>query len=148
MAVRIRLRRMGNRNNHAYRIVVCDSRVRRDGRFIEILGHYNPVTTPAEFQIKEENAINWLRKGAVMSDTVRSLFKRQGILQKFTGVTYASLQQEGEEISKKARKRMKAKAEAEKKAGEEKKAKPAEAATAEQQQAPAAEAEAETKSEE
>lgn len=107
MAVKIRMRRMGNRNNPFYRLVVADSRARRDGPSVEVLGFYNPVRQPAEFSIEEERALYWLRQGAKMSDTVKSLFKRQGILEKFTGVSYASLKTEGEPLSKKARKKAK-----------------------------------------
>ena len=107
MAVKIRMRRMGNRNNPFYRLVVADSRARRDGPSVEVLGFYNPVRQPAEFSIKEERALYWLKQGAKMSDTVKSLFKRQGILGKFTGVHYASLKTEGEGISKKARRKAK-----------------------------------------
>lgn len=105
MSVKIRMRRMGNRNNPFYRLVVADSRERRDGRFIEILGYYNPLRDPVEFSVQEEQALAWLKKGAKMSDTVKSLFKRQGILEKFTGVSYASLQGEQERVSKKAKKK-------------------------------------------
>jgi len=107
MAVKIRMRRMGNRNNPFYRLVVADSRARRDGPSVEVLGFYNPVRQPAEFSIQEERALYWLRQGAKMSDTVKSLFKRQGILGKFTGVSYGSLKSEGEPLSKKARKKAK-----------------------------------------
>lgn len=142
MAVKIRMRRMGNRNNPFYRLVVTDSRSRRDGRFVEILGHYNPLTEPADFKIEEDRALYWLKQGAGLSDTVKSLLKRQGILEKFTGVTYASIHQEKEEISKKARKRAKLKAAAEaEKAKEPQQAeepeKPAEAEGAAQESAPA-----------
>jgi len=96
---------MGNRNNPFYRLVVADSRARRDGPSVEVLGFYKPVREPAEFSIKEDRALHWLQQGARMSDTVKSLFKRQGILEKFTGVAYASLKTQGEPISKKAKKR-------------------------------------------
>lgn len=105
MAVKIRLRRMGRRNFPQYRLVVMDSRARRDGRSIEVLGHYNPIAQPAEFKIQEDRALEWLRKGAKMSDTVKSLLKRQGILEKFTGVKYAVSQPDQEQISKKVKKR-------------------------------------------
>ena len=105
MAVKIRLRRMGRRNLPQYRLVVMDSRARRDGRSIEVLGHYNPIAQPAEFKIKEDRALEWLRKGAKMSDTVKSLLKRQGILEKVTGVKYAVSQPDQEQVSKKVKKR-------------------------------------------
>ncbi|AZR72347.1 30S ribosomal protein S16 [Anoxybacter fermentans] len=83
MAVRIRLRRMGSKRNAFYRVVVADSRSPRDGRFIEELGYYNPTTEPETIKIDEEKALDWLAKGAQPSDTVKSLFRKQGIMQKF-----------------------------------------------------------------
>lgn len=83
MAVKIRLRRMGAKKKPFYRIVVADSRSPRDGRFIEQIGTYNPLTEPAEVKIDEEKALDWMSKGAQPSDTVRNLFSQQGIMQKF-----------------------------------------------------------------
>lgn len=83
MAVRIRLKRMGSKKNPFYRIVVADSRSPRDGRQIEAIGYYNPLTEPAQVKIDEELALKWLRNGAQPSDTVRNLLSRQGILEKF-----------------------------------------------------------------
>ena len=83
MAVRIRLKRMGAHKKPYYRVVVSDSRSPRDGKFIEEIGTYNPLTQPAQVQIDEEKALKWLRNGAQASDTVRSLFSRTGILKKF-----------------------------------------------------------------
>lgn len=83
MAVKIRMRRMGSKRNAFYRLVVADSRFPRDGRFIEELGYYNPTTDPAEVKINEEKALEWLGKGAQPSDTVKSIFHKQGIMQKF-----------------------------------------------------------------
>ncbi len=83
MAVRIRLKRMGAHKKPFYRIVVSDSRSPRDGRFIEEIGTYNPLTDPAQIKINEESALKWLQNGAQPSDTVRSLFRKQGILKKF-----------------------------------------------------------------
>lgn len=82
MAVKIRLRRMGAKRNAFYRVVVADSRSPRDGRFIEELGYYDPNTNPATVKISEEKALDWLGKGAQPSDTVKSLFEKQGIMQK------------------------------------------------------------------
>lgn len=82
MAVKIRLKRMGAKKAPFYRVVVADSRSPRDGRFIEEIGYYNPLTEPAQIKINEERAIKWLNEGAQPSDTVRSLFRKQGILQK------------------------------------------------------------------
>ena len=83
MAVKIRLKRMGAKKSPCYRIVVADSRSPRDGRFIETVGTYNPVVSPAEVKINEELALKWLQNGAKPSDTVRNLFSSQGILEKF-----------------------------------------------------------------
>ena len=83
MATRIRLRRMGAKKQPFYRVVVADSRYPRDGRFIEEIGYYNPLTTPAEIKIDEEKAIAWMSKGAEPSDTVRSLMKRAGVWEKW-----------------------------------------------------------------
>ena len=76
MAVAIRLRREGNRNRAFYRIVVADSRARRDGRFIETIGTYNPNQQGTNFQVDIERADDWITKGAQPSDTVRSLLKK------------------------------------------------------------------------
>jgi len=83
MAVKIRLKRMGANKNPFYRIVVADSRSPRDGRYIEIVGTYNPVTQPAKVDINEELVLKWLKDGAKPSDTVRNLFSNQGIMEKF-----------------------------------------------------------------
>jgi len=83
MAVRIRLRRMGAHKAPFYRIVVSDSRSPRDGRFIEEIGYYNPLTEPADVKIDEEKALKWLQNGAQATDTVRSLLSRAGVLKKF-----------------------------------------------------------------
>lgn len=80
MAVKIRLRRMGAKKAPFYRFVVADSRFPRDGRFIEEIGTYNPLTEPAEIKIDEEKASKWLKNGAQPTDTVKSLFKVKGIL--------------------------------------------------------------------
>ena len=83
MAVKLRLRRMGAKKRPFYRIIAADSRSPRDGRFIEIVGTYNPLTEPAEVKIDEELALKWLNDGAKPSDTVRDLFSKSGILTKF-----------------------------------------------------------------
>jgi small subunit ribosomal protein S16 len=83
MAVKIRLKRMGAKKSPFYRIVVADSRSPRDGRYIEVVGTYNPVTQPAKVDINEELALKWLPDGAKPSDTVRNLFSTQGIMEKF-----------------------------------------------------------------
>jgi small subunit ribosomal protein S16 len=76
VAVHIRLRRTGRSKRPAYRVVVADSRSARDGRFIEIIGHYNPLTTPATIDIKLDKASEWIKKGAQPSNTVRTLLAR------------------------------------------------------------------------
>ena len=83
MAVKIRLKRTGRTHLPTYRIVVADSRSPRDGRFIEVVGTYNPITEPAEIKIDEEKAMKWLADGAIPTDTVRDLFRSQGIMEKF-----------------------------------------------------------------
>ena len=80
MAVKIRLRRMGQKKTPFYRIVVADSRYPRDGRFIEQLGHYNPMTDPAEVIIDAEKAAQWIKNGAQPTETVRALLKKQNII--------------------------------------------------------------------
>ncbi|MEW9122520.1 MAG: 30S ribosomal protein S16 [Thermotaleaceae bacterium] len=83
MAVKIRLKRMGAKKKPFYRLVVADSRSPRDGRFIEELGYYNPVAEPMEVRIDDEKAIKWLKTGAQPTDTVKDLFKKYGVLEKF-----------------------------------------------------------------
>lgn len=83
MAVRIRLKRMGAKKSPFYRVVVADSRSPRDGRFIEEIGTYNPLTDPVEVRIDEDKALSWMQKGAKPSDTVRSLFSKSGLMTKF-----------------------------------------------------------------
>ncbi len=85
MAVKIRLRRVGAKKQPAYRVVIADSRAPRDGRFIEIVGNYNPLTHPATVAIDSERALYWLHHGAQPSDIVRKLFVKQGIWAAFTG---------------------------------------------------------------
>jgi small subunit ribosomal protein S16 len=80
--VKIRLRRMGRRNRPFYRVVVTDSRSPRDGKSIDIIGQYNPLTDPATVSIDEEKALKWLRYGAQPSDTVYSLLSKLGIMDK------------------------------------------------------------------
>ena len=80
MAVKMRLRRMGAKKAPHYRIVVADSRYPRDGRFIEEVGHYNPMTNPAEVKIDAEKAKKWISNGAQPTDTVRDLLKKSGVL--------------------------------------------------------------------
>ncbi len=79
MAVKIRLSRMGAKKNPFYRIVVADSRYPRNGRFIEEIGTYNPITEPAEVKVDAEKAKKWLACGAQPTDTVKALLKKNGI---------------------------------------------------------------------
>ena len=83
MAVKLRLKRMGAKQRPSYRIVAADSRSPRDGKFIETVGYYNPVSEPAEIKIDEELALKWLNNGAIPTDTVRNICKKQGIMKKF-----------------------------------------------------------------
>ena len=83
MAVKIRLKRMGAKKAPFYRIVVADSRSPRDGRFIESIGYYDSTTQPAVVKIDADKAVEWLGKGAQPTDTVRSLFSKDGIMKKF-----------------------------------------------------------------
>jgi small subunit ribosomal protein S16 len=80
MAVAIRLTRVGRRKSPYYRLVVADSRFPRDGRFIEILGHYQPLKQEIKLEIDQERALHWLDVGAQPSDTVRSLMRKKGIM--------------------------------------------------------------------
>ena len=79
MAVKIRLRRMGAKKNPFYRIVVADSRYPRDGRFIEEIGTYDPMTEPATLKVDADKAKNWISNGAQPTDTVKVLFKKNGV---------------------------------------------------------------------
>lgn len=83
MAVKIRLKRMGAKKTPFYRVIVADSRSPRDGRFIDTIGTYNPLTTPAEIKLNEESAIKWLNNGAIPTDTVKNLFSKAGIMEKY-----------------------------------------------------------------
>ncbi len=78
--VKIRLRRMGAKKQPTYRFVVADSRAPRDGRFIEILGHYNPRTEPKTLEVNADKVKEWLAKGAQPTATVRRLFAEKGIM--------------------------------------------------------------------
>jgi small subunit ribosomal protein S16 len=83
MAVKLRLKRMGTRKRPFYRIVAADSRSPRDGKFIELIGTYDPIKEQAEIVVNEEIAIKWLKTGAIPTDTVRDLFRKKGIMEKF-----------------------------------------------------------------
>jgi small subunit ribosomal protein S16 len=79
MAAKIRLARVGSKKNPIYRVVVADSRSPRDGKFIEIVGRYNPQTEPSTIEIDEAKVKDWISKGAQPTDSVRRLMKAQGI---------------------------------------------------------------------
>ncbi len=83
MSVKIRLKRMGSKKRPFYRIVVADSRSPRDGRFIESVGTYNPLTEPETVTLEEDQIMNWLNNGAQPSATVKNILSRQGIMKKF-----------------------------------------------------------------
>lgn len=83
MAVKLRLKRMGSKKRPYYRIVAADSRSPRDGRFIEVVGTYNPTSEPADIKVDTDLAIKWLKNGAQPTDTVRSILSSQGVLKKY-----------------------------------------------------------------
>jgi len=83
MAVKLRLKRMGSKQKPFYRIVAADSRFPRDGRFIEIVGTYDPIKKDADVKIDEELALKWLNNGAQPTDTVKSLLSKKGIMAKY-----------------------------------------------------------------
>ena len=83
MATKIRLMRMGRKKRPFYRIVVADSRTRRDGAFIEVIGTYNPLPNDTELKIDEEKALKWLSVCAIPTDTAKSLMSKLGIIKKF-----------------------------------------------------------------
>jgi small subunit ribosomal protein S16 len=80
MAVKIRLARHGAKKKPFYRVVVANSEARRDGRFLEIVGTYNPLREPAEVTLKDDRVKYWMEQGATPTDTVKSLLRRQGVL--------------------------------------------------------------------
>jgi len=84
MAVKLRLTRIGKTKQPQYRIVAADSRSPRDGRFIEIVGHYNPLTDPSSLTVDNDKAVKWLSQGAQPTDRVRKLLEISGALEQFT----------------------------------------------------------------
>ncbi|MCK9420128.1 MAG: 30S ribosomal protein S16 [Nitrospirae bacterium] len=90
MAVKIRLKRMGTHKKPYYRLVVADSRSPRDGRFIEMVGIYDPLKKPAEIKVDQVKALDWLKKGAVPSDTARTLLSKVGIMKQFAEAAKSS----------------------------------------------------------
>lgn len=83
MSVKMRLRRIGKKKQPIYQVVVADARYPRDGRFIEKIGHYNPLTDPATINLVQEKALYWLKNGAQPTETVQSLLKKSGIWEEF-----------------------------------------------------------------
>ncbi len=83
MAVKLRLKRMGSKAKPFYRIVAADSRSPRDGRFLEVVGTYDPVKGDDKITVAEEKALYWLKNGAIPTETVRSLLSKKGIMKKF-----------------------------------------------------------------
>lgn len=137
MPVKIRLRRMGAKKKPFYRVVVADSRTPRDGRFIELLGYYDPRAEPRVIKIDEERAIFWLKRGAQPTDTAAALLKKEGILGKYqaqkTGQPVAEVVPEVVEEKKPRKRKVAAEAEAP----------PVEAAEVAEVEAPAEEPQAE-----
>jgi small subunit ribosomal protein S16 len=93
LAVVIRLKRLGAKKRPTYRFVATDSRMPRDGRFIETLGYYNPIEKPAKVKIDEERMVYWLNEGAQPSDTVKSLMQQVGFIKKYEMI------KKGEDVS-------------------------------------------------
>lgn len=83
MAVKLRLRRLGRKKNPFYRVIAADSRAPRDGRFIEEIGYYNPLTDPTTIEMKEDRALYWLSQGATPTITVKNLLRKKGITLRF-----------------------------------------------------------------
>ena len=86
MATIFRLQRGGRKNWSFFRIMVADSAQKRDGRFLEEVGIYDPLSVPAQIQLKDSVILEWLAKGAIPSDTVKSIFRRHGLLAKHSAV--------------------------------------------------------------
>ena len=99
--VRIRLRRIGLKGQPTYRIVAADKESPRDGRFLEILGFYNPRTQPATIHVKEDRAFHWMKNGALPTESVAQVFKSAGILERWDrfkkGESIETLLKESEE---------------------------------------------------
>lgn len=103
--VRIRLRRTGLKGQPSYRVVVADKESPRDGKFLEIIGYYNPRTEPFTFSVKEDRVYDWMGKGAQPSDSLRQLFNSVGLLERYErfkkGEALETLLAEAEEVYKK-----------------------------------------------
>ncbi len=87
MAVKIRLRRVGAKKQPSYRLVAADERAPRDGRFIEIIGHYNPLTEPPTITVEEERVFHWLKQGARPSEAAARLLAKTGVMERFSQQT-------------------------------------------------------------
>jgi small subunit ribosomal protein S16 len=94
--IKLRLRRMGAKKKPSYRIVVADARAKRDGRFVEIVGHYNPLTEPSTIVIKEDRARYWLGQGAQPTERVAKLLKIRGITDEGGKVVAVAMEAEAE----------------------------------------------------
>lgn len=151
MAVKIRLKRMGSKKNPFYRIVVADSRKPRDGRFIEEIGYYNPLTEPKILRVDADKANGWIKNGAKPTDTVERLFKENAVYEATGNFDNTDVQKAKREEKMAAERKARAEREAEldrlDEEAKEKKAKEAEEAKA-AAAAEAAEAEAEEVAEE
>jgi len=125
LSVKIRLKRMGSKKRPFYRIIATDSRNPRDGRFIETLGYYNPISEPADINIKEDLVFRWLRNGAVPSENAESLLRRAGTMKKWSllkqGVSEAELEAKYEELKSRETQPMSADERNRKKAAEKEK---------------------------
>lgn len=97
MAVKIRLKRLGKKNTPFYRLVVVDSRWKRDGKTIADIGWYDPVKNPAKMNLNETEIYRWLENGAQLSETARSLLKKQGIIERFRSGAYKEATDSGKE---------------------------------------------------
>ncbi len=86
MAVKIRLRRMGTKQTPFYRLVVADGRTARDGRFLESLGTYDPLKNPVALKVDADKALHWLQRGAQPTDTVRTLLRKAGVMQRLAAL--------------------------------------------------------------
>lgn len=153
MAVKIRLKRMGSKKNPFYRIVVADSRKPRDGRFIEEIGYYNPLTEPKILRVDADKANSWIKNGAKPTDTVERLFKENAVYEATGNFDNTDVQKAKREEKMAAERKARAEREAEldrlDEEAKEKKAKEAEEAKAAAAAAAEAEAaEAETEGEE
>ena len=126
MALKIRLTRIGSRHRPFFRLAVVDSRARRDGRSVSILGYYNPLSQPHQLKVHQEEVIEWLNKGAQPTETARSLLKQTGVWQRYQLMKLGKPPEVIEEEVAKCLERIRVKAE---KAAATKAAKAAEPAT-------------------